>query len=149
MKSIFIGLMLLSFNVFADGVEMVENESVFTYNSHLAFYACSYAERQAEKYIEQMGGEVVKIRCTGGLPDSRYVSLRLKFVSYKSTNSADAINSEWINVKLRGNESCEFNKKLIEHLLPQFETRNLLAKEFCDVARGRYLYSFDSLSAAN
>ncbi len=148
MKSIFIGLMLLSFNVFADGVEMVEQESTFTYSSNRAYYACSYAEAQTKKYIQQMGGEVVKVRCSGGFPDSPFVTVNMHFTNFKASNSADAMTSEWMVVKIRGNESCEFNKKLVEHLLPQFETRNLQAREFCNVSEGRYQYAFESLVAA-
>jgi hypothetical protein len=137
MKSIILGLLLLSANALAQTADMVEKNSSFFYTSSRSYYACSYAESRAKNFIKEMGGEVVKIRCTGGLPDFSYVDVDM---TYRA-----AVTGVWKSVSLRGNESCEFNTKLIESLIPNFKTQNMVAREFCNDSSGRYQYTFEAL----
>lgn len=139
MKSMILGALLWSASAFAQNADMVEKHSKFHYSSTQSYYACSYAERQAKHFINEMGGEVVKIRCTGGLPDSPFVSVDMKYRS--------AVAGAWQQVSLRGNESCDFNTKLINHLVENFEVRDIVSRNSCNFSSGRYQYSFDVLVA--
>lgn len=132
-KTIFAGALLLLTGLVANGSELVT--TTFSYSSSRDFYACSYAERQMKNYIEVMGGEVQSMRCSGGLPYDR-------FLTVKATFATPVLTGVMVDIHFAGKESCDFNARLINQLMPYFDPVDVVARNTCFHSQGRYSYSF-------
>lgn len=112
-----------------------EQKSIsFGYTSNESFYACSYAEGQASKFLTALGADNVETQCTGGIqPDHQLwpVSLSATFMT-----SEKGVRT----VTLRGHEACDFNVKLIKTILAQVDHEVVSAQSNCWGSEGRYSF---------
>tara|TARA_B100001248_G_scaffold261746_1_gene254055 strand:+ start:59676 stop:60068 length:393 start_codon:yes stop_codon:yes gene_type:complete len=113
-------------------------EISYTHVGNRSFYACSYAEKRMENYLQAMGAEIVNLRCTGGLPD--FNTLR---VSAEIVVPGQGESVEWVPVEFIGNEACEFNNGMIKKVMEPFQVRNVESRENCWFSEGRYMYRFE------
>lgn len=118
----------LAGNVFANETKSIN----FSYSNNYAYYSCSYAEYQAQKFLAQLGARNIHTKCSGGIDQEMpYVYLTASFEQY---------SSEDVVVTLRGRESCDFNVKLIDAILTKFDHKEVKKGSTCWNAEGRYRY---------
>lgn len=109
------------------------SDTVFTfnYNNHNAYYACSYAEAQVAKTLKKLGAEGVETDCKGGIDHNQFWPVSVT-ATYSSVVKGER------TVQFRGNESCDFNVKLIKAALEGFEHETVKAQSSCWDANGSY-----------
>lgn len=105
----------------------------FHYNNPNAYYACSYAESQVAKTLKTLGAENVETDCSGGLDA---INNQMWPVSVQA--SYDVTVKGERQVQFRGNESCDFNVKLIKAALQGFPHEVVKAQSNCWDAKGSY-----------
>lgn len=105
----------------------------FNFWDNHSFYACSYVERMSENFAKKLGATNISVDCDGGLPYHTWVSAEITFTTPE--------HSEPIVSKLRVNEACQFNKELIEKLLPAFSPTEVKRKGFCSDSNGKLRYT--------
>ena len=143
---------LQSFASLELGSEVLANRTEksieFNWNSNRSYYACSYAEGQARKYLRALGAQDISTDCRGGIEYGRPqwswmpLSLDAQFtVLEQNDNGSEPVTNQ--KVVLRGNESCEFNVKLIQKLLAQVNHTLVKKSVNCFEARGSYRFEVE------
>lgn len=126
--------MLLGFSFAAQA----ERQGVeFFFSSHYSYYACSYAESQTESHLRSLKATQIRTRCSGGIqpgPDSFWMPINV-YASY-----LPAQVSEPVTVTIRGNESCDFNVRLIKTLVRRLGYKTLQSRDSCWDSRGSYSF---------
>ena len=130
--------------------ERQEKSFEFNWNSNRSYYACSYAEGQAQKFLRALGAQEIATDCRGGIetgtPQWSWAPLNLK-AQYVSAVQSENGNEPVTNQKviLRGSESCEFNVKLIEKILANVDHKLIKKSSTCFDARGSFRYEVEVL----
>lgn len=106
----------------------------FDYWSSHSYYACSYVEQKAHFFAEKLGATDITVKCTGGLPWNDWVSADISYAVPMKKSVAEV-------TKLRVNEACDFNQKLIEKIIPTFNPTEVKRKGVCWDSSGRLRYS--------
>lgn len=105
----------------------------FSYWERHSLYACSYVEGRAQFFAKKLGATNVEVDCKGGLPHNDWVQAEITF--------STPANSEERTTKIRINEACDFNQKLLEKMLPAFEPSEVVRKGVCWDSQGRLRYT--------
>ncbi|MES2769172.1 MAG: hypothetical protein V4596_08505 [Bdellovibrionota bacterium] len=120
--------------VIANSANASEQKSVsFDYNNTKAYYSCSYAEAQMAKVLTAIGATEVSTDCSGGIDNDQ-----LWPVSVDANFSHDLQGGK--AVVLKGNESCDFNVKLIKAVLSTVDHEVVKAQDNCWDADGSFKY---------
>lgn len=123
-----------------------EKSIEFNWTSNRSYYACSYAEGQTRKYLRALGAQDISTDCDGGIEYGQPYWLPLSLTADFSVYTQDGNGTEPVTnqkVVLRGNESCEFNVKLIEKILSQVSHTLVKKSVNCFEARGSYRYEIE------
>ncbi len=113
------------------GTASADNVFNFHYNNNNAFYSCHYAENQVANTLVTLGADNVETRCHGGIDHDQLLP-----VSVSATYTQVAKGER--EVVFKGNESCDFNVKLIKAALKNFDHEVVSAQSSCWDAKGRY-----------
>jgi hypothetical protein len=134
MKSLIaISILFGAASSFACGAEKTVS---FGYYNQKAMYACSYAENQAKSDLKAMGAVNVQIKCTGGIEAGSPNWMPLEMDITFDQNCSDGQT-----VTIKGNESCDFNVRLMDTLLTQVDHKSVDKSESCWDASGAYKYN--------
>jgi hypothetical protein len=135
-------LLALSLNALAQSVNVS-----FTYfgneGNRQSYYACSYVENQAEKYLELLGATDIDVQCFGGINPSWVapVSLDASFEVPQLSGSEGEI------VEIKGdhwNPSCGINVRMIREFLKKFPHVKVLKKDdHCAFSSSNYYYQLE------
>ena len=136
-KWLFQLLVLSSFSVMS-----AEEEVLFTYlgteEGYEAYYACSYAQEQAELYLKGLGAKDIKLECSGGLrgPYDWHDPLKLR-ASFNMT----PVEGEVIFKSEHLFTACAMNTRLIKKIIEVVPGITLLEKrDKCGHPRNPYYF---------
>lgn len=136
MKAVY-GSIVLIFTIFSAPAFSATGDTTttvkFNYWESHSMYACSYVENQALGYVNKLGGTDASVDCKGGLPWNNWVSAEITF--------KPSMDKSLKETKIRVNQSCDFNQKLIEKLLPAFNPTDVKRKGVCWDSNGRLRYT--------
>lgn len=103
------------------------------YSNHNAYYACSYAEGQANKILKTLGGNVLETSCSGGIDHDMFLPLSMEGSFILEPQGGKT-------VVIRGREACDFNVKLIKEILSVVSVASVKASNTCWDASGNYKF---------
>ena len=127
------GAAVKKFNFFYSGIE----------GRNRVYLSCDYAEYQLEKFLTQIGGEKIDVRCSGGIqngwvsPVSLYSTYEIKDID---------MSGEELAIKSDFNSDCFFDTKLLNQLLDKqdhLEVTN--SRSGCFRNDSRYFFNINFL----
>lgn len=133
MKSFVMFLAVLISTSAALSEEVKTSTIKFNYWERHSYYSCSYVEGRAELFAKKLGASSVEVDCKGGLPHNDWVQAEITLKT--------SVNAESNTTKIRINEACDFNQKLLEKMLPAFEPSEVVRKGACWDSSGRLRYT--------
>ena len=103
----------------------------FHYSNSNAYYSCHYAEAQVSNTLAVLGAENIDTDCRGGIEHNQLFPVSVEAVYTQAAKGER-------EVVFQGNESCDFNVKLIKAALKNFDHEVVSSKTSCWDASGRY-----------
>jgi len=106
----------------------------FGYYNRYAYYSCDYARNRVQQHLAKLGATNIHTTCTGGIEPYRPwfpINLTATFEQKESVGNV---------VTLRGNDSCDFNVRLIDAILKTVAHKNVSKQSNCWDSRGSYTY---------
>lgn len=108
-----------------------------------SYYSCSYAEAQAEKWLDLFGATDVEVTCFGGIEDWRMspvsIDARFNLPVLSGTEVAEV-------VKVRGdafNTACGLNVDMVKTFVKYFPNVKILKRnDSCAFSSSNYSYEF-------
>ncbi|MFK8138715.1 MAG: hypothetical protein AB8E15_10180 [Bdellovibrionales bacterium] len=131
--------------MFVVGLKAEVSETRFTVRVIDTYFSCDAVENATEKVVKALGGEIVKLRCNGGLPYFEDVRIRLSVAA----PSIDSDNADWVEVNFKNNrrrENCGLYEEVMDGVLDVFTVRNLNKRANCWRNEGRLSYTMDVLN---
>lgn len=140
-KTALLAALLISTSAFATSIS-------FTYfgneGGRQTYYACSYAEDQAQSYLELLGATNIDVRCSGGISNGwsmQPVSLRASY------DLPVVVGTSVEAVEIKGdsfNPACGLNVRIIKEALKTFTNVEVVKKDdSCAFATSNYFYKLN------
>ncbi len=111
---------------------------------HNNWFSCDLVEGLTKSHVEKLGGQLVDVRCNGGLPYSQHLNVTAVIDSATSTDSNSTLST--ITYNNRSNRRvgrdvhCALDVKIIDNILKGFEVLELEKRDTCWGSEGRYRY---------
>ena len=127
-------------------VEYRNQRTSFHYSSFTSAYSCTYATTLAEEMLWRMGARKILVSCSGGLPFSQFLLLRMEFDTAQVSTSPTAETGSWEQVKIWDwDRACDLNVRLFRSILPYFTSRNVRISNGCWDSRGNFDFEAEIL----
>ena len=141
MKTLISLLFITALSLSASAKETTVNLNIFIHNN---WFSCDSVENTTRKHIESLGGELVDIRCNGGLPYAQYLRVTAVIETASEMDANTTLSTirytERTNRRPGRDAHCALDVKILDSVLTAFDVIEMEKRNSCWGSKGRYSY---------